>query len=114
MTASLVGISLSVAAGEGYYIPVGHTNGTQLSSEQVLSALRNPLTDAHIPKIGHHLKYDFIMLVRHGVRVAPLAFDTMVAEFVLDPGSRSLGLKNMAAAKRRPHTLLRMLKPHCV
>ena len=50
-------------------------------------------------KIGHHLKYDFIMLVRHGVRVTPLAFDTMLAEWVLDPGSRTLGLKNMAAAR---------------
>jgi len=99
MTASLVGISLAVVAGEGYYIPVGHKAGTQLSIEQVLSTLRNPLTDAHIPKIGHHLKYDFIMLVRYGVRVTPLVFDTMLAEWVLDPGSHNLGLKNMAAVR---------------
>ena len=99
MTASLVGISLAVEAGTGYYIPVGHKAGTQLSVEQVLSALRGPLTDPRIPKIGHHLKYDFIMLARHGVRVAPLAFDTMLAEWVLDPSSRNLGLKNMAVAR---------------
>ena len=99
MTASLVGISLAVQAGEGYYIPVGHNAGTQLPLEQVISALRKPLTAAGIPKIGHHLKYDFIMLVRHGVRVAPLVFDTMLAEWVLDPSSRNLGLKNMAEAR---------------
>ncbi len=99
MTASLVGISLAVEAGTGYYIPVGHAVGTQLSVEQVLSTLRAPMTDPHIPKIGHHLKYDFIMLARHGVRVAPLAFDTMLAEWVLDPNSRNLGLKNMALAR---------------
>ena len=85
--------------GEGYYIPVGHKAGTQLPLEQVLSALRDPLTDARIPKIGHNLKYDFIMLARHGLRVAPLAFDTMVAEYVLDPGSRNLGLKTMAEVR---------------
>ena len=96
MTASLVGISLAVAPGEAYYIPVGHKSGEQLSIEQVLSVLRNPMTDASIPKIGHHLKYDFIMLVRYGVRVSPLAFDTMLAEWMLDPSSRNLGLKNMA------------------
>jgi DNA polymerase-1 len=39
------------------------------------------------------------MLARHGIRAAPLAFDTMVAEFVLDPNSRNLGLKNMAAVR---------------
>ena len=99
MTASLVGISLAVAPGQGYYIPVGHRAGSQLPLEKVLSALRPPLTDARIPKIGHNLKYDFIMLARHGLRVAPLAFDTMVAEYVLDPGSRTLGLKNMAQVR---------------
>ena len=99
MTASLVGISLATKTGEGYYIPVGHNSGTQLPLEQVVSALRRPLMDAHIPKIGHHLKYDFIMLARYGIRVAPLSFDTMVAEWVLDPGSRNLGLKNLAGVR---------------
>ena len=99
MTARLVGISLAVAEGRGYYIPVGHDIGKQLPLEQVTSALRPAMTDARIPKIGHHLKYDFIMLARHGIRVAPLGFDTMVAEWVLDPGSRNLGLKNLAAAR---------------
>jgi DNA polymerase-1 len=99
MTASLVGISLAVKEGQGYYIPLGHNAGTQLPLELVISAIRHPLTDPHIPKIGHHLKYDFIMLARYGIRVAPLTFDTMVAEWVLDPGSRNLGLKNLSAAR---------------
>ena len=99
MTASLVGISLAVEPGQGYYIPVGHKAGAQMPLEQVLSALRNPLTDVRIPKTGHNLKYDFIMLARHGLVVAPLAFDTMLAEYVLDPGSRSLGLKTMSEVR---------------
>jgi DNA polymerase-1 len=99
MTAELVGISLAVREGEGFYIPVGHRAGTQLPLEQALSALRAPLTDARIPKIGHHIKYDFIMLARYGIRVSPLGFDTMLAEWVLDPNSRSLGLKAMSAAR---------------
>ena len=99
MTASLVGISLAVAPGEGFYIPVGHKSGAQLPLEQVLSALRSPMTDPGIPKIGHNLKYDFIMLARQGLRAAPLSFDTMLAEFVLDPGSRNLGLKTMSEVR---------------
>ena len=99
MTARLVGISLAVVPGEAYYIPVGHKAGEQLSIEQVISVLRKPMTDASIPKIGHHLKYDFIMLVRYGVRVTPLAFDTMLAEWMLDPSSHNLGLKNMAEVR---------------
>jgi DNA polymerase I len=99
MTASLVGISLAVKEGAGYYLPVGHKEGKQLPLEQVIGALRQPLTDAGISKVGHHSKYDFIMLARHGLRVAPIVFDTMVAEWVLDPNSRNLGLKNLAGAR---------------
>ncbi|MBU2610257.1 MAG: DNA polymerase I, partial [Chloroflexi bacterium] len=105
MSADLVGISLAVRTGEGFpptggfYIPIGHRSGAQLPLEQVLSALRSPLTDSRIPKIGHNLKYDAIMLARQGLFVLPLSFDTMIAEWVIDPSSRNLGLKNLAAAR---------------
>ncbi len=99
MTARLVGISLAVKAGEGYYIPVGHNTGKQLPLEKVIAALRGPMTDAGIPKIGHHLKYDFIMLARNGLRAEPLGFDTMIAEWVVDPSTRHLGLKDMSEVR---------------
>jgi DNA polymerase I len=99
MTAALVGISLATQEGTGYYIPLGHKSGQQLPLEQVLSALREPMAEASIPKVGHHIKYDFIMLARYGIRPTPLAFDTMIAEWLLDPNSRNLGLKNLAAAR---------------
>jgi DNA polymerase I len=99
MTAGLVGISLAVREEEGWYIPVGHRQGAQLPLEQVLATLRGPMTDARIPKVGHHLKYDFIMLARFGLRVSPLGFDAMLAEWMLDPDSRNLGLKNLASAR---------------
>ena len=63
LRADLVGISLAVGPGEGYYIPVGHTTGEpQLPLEQVIDALRPALTDPKIPKIGHNLKYDMLVL----------------------------------------------------
>lgn len=98
MQAILVGISLAVEEGSGYYIPVGHATDDypQLPLQQVLEALRDPLTNPGIPKAGHNLKYDFILLARHGLRVAPLAFDTMIAEWLVNPNSRNLGLKNLA------------------
>ena len=54
------------------------------------------LTDPKIPKIGHNLKYDCLVLRNHGLEVSPLAFDTMIAAWVLEPDSRRLGLKKMA------------------
>jgi len=99
MQAELVGISLAVREGQGYYIPVGHVNGKNLPVDDVIQALREPMTNPKIGKAAHNAKYDFIMLARYGIRVAPLTFDTMIAEFVVDPGSRNLGLKNLAFAR---------------
>jgi DNA polymerase-1 len=98
MKAELVGISLAVEEGRAYYIPVGHTNPSeqQLPLAQVLDALRGPLTAPHIPKVGHNLKYDFVILAKLGLHVTPLSFDTMIAEWLINPISRNLGLKNLA------------------
>lgn len=98
MQAELVGISLAVAPGEGYYIPVGHIEGAgeQLPLAEVVNALKGPLSDPTIKKIGHNLKYDVTVLSLHGMSVAPLSFDTMIAEWLVDPASRNLGLKNLA------------------
>ncbi len=99
MKAEIVGISLAVKEGEGYYIPVGHHAGNNLPLEKVLSALREPLTNLKIGKIAHNAKYDYIVLAKYGLVVTPLIFDTMLAEFIVDPSSRNLGLKNLAFAK---------------
>ena len=96
MQAELVGISLAVNEGAGYYIPVGHHEGDQLQLDTVIEALRGPLTNVAIPKAGHNLKYDFVMLARNGLRVTPLSFDSMLAEWLINPDSRNLGLKNLS------------------
>ncbi|HPH96966.1 MAG TPA: DNA polymerase I [Anaerolineaceae bacterium] len=96
MRADLVGISIACKEGEGYYIPVGHIQGQQLPLAQVIEALRGPLTDPAVEKIGHNIKYDVLVLSRNGIQVRPLSMDTMIAEWLVDPGSRNLGLKNLA------------------
>jgi DNA polymerase I len=98
MRAALVGISLAVQPGEGYYIPVGHRSSpdSQLPIPAILEGLRGPMTDPKIPKIGHNLKYDYLILSRYGLDVTPLTLDTMIAEWLIDPASHNLGLKNMA------------------
>jgi len=96
MQAELVGISLAVEPTRGFYIPVGHNTGTQLPRETVLNALRPALTAPNIGKIAHNAKYDYVMLARYGIHVAPLTFDTMIAEWLRDPNSRNLGLKRLA------------------
>lgn len=97
--AELVGISISLQSGQGYYIPVGHHTGEQLSLDEVITALAPSLQNAGIEKVGHNIKYDYIVLARHGLRMSPLTFDNMIAEWVIDPSSRNLGLKNLAEVR---------------
>src|SRR5438132_2041222 len=108
MRADLVGMSLALAPGRSWYLPFAHVapdgelaggtaprNLPPLSSE-ALAPLRELLADPRVPKAGHNLKYDWLVLRRAGVELAGVSFDSMLASFVLDPGRRSHALDELA------------------
>ena len=82
MWASLVGISFSWAAGQGRYVPTPLPDGT--ATEAVLDVLR-PAFSRDVPRVGQNVKYDLLVLLRHGLRVAGPFFDTMVAHYLIAP-----------------------------
>ena len=101
--ANIVGMSFAMGEGEAYYVPVGHLRdtageepGPQLPVAEALEILRPVLTDPTVGKVGHNAKFDMITLARHGVWVEGLRYDTMVAAYLLNPGRRGLGLKDLA------------------
>jgi DNA polymerase-1 len=96
MQAELVGIALATNGDIGYYVPVGHQSGKQLPLKTVIDALRPPLTNPNVPKYAHNAAYDMVVMQRYGIEVAPVTFDTMIAEWLRDPISKHLGLKNLA------------------
>ena len=73
----------------------GHTPN-QLPLNTVIAALHPALTNPQIAKVAHNAAFDLVVLRRYGIDVSPIPFDTMIAEWVSDPGSRNLGLKNLA------------------
>jgi len=98
--AELVGISLTGHAGEAWYIPVRAPAGEPALSLEAIRHHLGPLfADPAIPKQGHNLKYDLKILRRAGLPLEGLAFDTMLAEWVINPDSPNLGLKNLAWAR---------------
>ncbi len=99
MQARLVGLSFSLTPGEAWYIPVGHNYlgaPEQLSLDLVLERLQPVLANQNIEKIGQNIKYDWMVLRRHGVNVAGINFDTMVASYLISPGKRAHGLDQIA------------------
>jgi DNA polymerase-1 len=96
--ADLVGVSLSIGAGQACYIPLGH-GGTDMFAEKpvqidrdvALARLKPLLESDAVLKVGQNAKYDLNVLARFGIHVAPLD-DTMVMSFDLDAGRSEEGI----------------------
>jgi DNA polymerase-1 len=91
MVAELVGLSFSVAPGEGAYIPLTHRYAgvpAQLATATVLARLRPWLEDAGRAKVGQNAKYDRHVLANHGVTVRGVAHDTLLESYVLQSHQR--------------------------
>ena len=103
--ADLVGVSLATAPGRACYIPLSHRGGEdlfgggllpgQLSWEAVQARLKPLLENPSVLKIGQNVKYDWLVLARHGIEVRPFD-DTMLISYVLDAGKGSHGMDELA------------------
>ena len=99
MRAELVGISISTQAHRGVYIPVGHRYigaPVQLPLETVIETLQPVLEDPTLLKYGQNIKYDMIVLSHYGIHLQGVAFDSMIASYVLNPSKRSHKMDNLA------------------
>jgi len=99
MQAKLVGLGIAWTPQQAAYIPVAHSEGEQLSWEAVVAALHPFFGDANLSKVAHNAKYDLTVLRRHGLDVAGTIDDTLLMAWLLDPASRSLGLKALAESE---------------
>ena len=103
----LVGLSFATAPGRSWYLPFAHRaregefdnvpprNLPPLESD-ALADVRAVLADPAVRKAGHDIKGAWIALARAGIQLAGVAYDSMVASFVLDPGNRSHALEDLA------------------
>ncbi|CAN5889323.1 DNA polymerase I [soil metagenome] len=112
----LLGIALAVESGRAWYLPLRHreagmleleglgmsVSGRSIShnlpplSDDRMRILVDLLEDAAVEKVGHDVKQDLLRLRRSGVTLRGLAFDAMIASYVLDPGRREHGLDALA------------------
>ena len=115
-SADLIGLSLAASVAEVWYLPFGHREPSRDLFEAPMNTepakapvynlaaitsadcapVRQLLEDRSVPKAGHNLKYDVQVLRRAGIEVAGLAYDSMLASFVLDPSRRSHGIDALA------------------
>lgn len=86
--AQVIGTSISFKSGEGYYV----TRELLDSSAE----LKKVLQSGAVAKVGHNLKYDFLTFGNANIKLSPLSFDTMIASYLLNAGTRQHGLDSLA------------------
>ena len=82
--AKLLGISLCFKEKEAYYI-----NVAPAERKNWLQKLKPILEEDKIKKNCHHFKFDLSILKKSGINLQPASFDTMIASYLLNPGSRA-------------------------
>jgi DNA polymerase-1 len=99
MLAHLVGLSFAVNPHQAFYIPCNHSYlgaPQQLNLQETLQRLKPVLEDSKIKKIGQNIKYDWMVLLRHGINLEGVVFDTMLASYLLNPSKRAHNLDQIA------------------
>jgi DNA polymerase-1 len=118
LLARLVGMSFCVSEKIAWYLPMRNSSNIVFEPQPDLFSTHNPVSpdnnywtlDPFSPKfepivmalqrkdvelIAHNAKYDLALLRQHGVNINKPVYDTMLAQFVAEPGSQ-VGLKALA------------------
>jgi DNA polymerase-1 len=100
VSCELVGLSFCASEGEGWYVPVNAQAGEawalhpQSQGARDLLALLNR-SPAQLA--AHNAKFDLGVLQQHGLPITRAVFDTLIAEFAIEPFKRGgHGLKALA------------------
>ncbi|MBT4722265.1 DNA polymerase I, partial [Candidatus Falkowbacteria bacterium] len=79
-TDKLLGISFCWKDGEAYYLD---------AKKSFVDKLKPVFANEKIKKIAHNMKFDVKFLMMNGIEVRGIYFDTMIASYLLNPGTRT-------------------------
>ncbi|HEY3380955.1 MAG TPA: DNA polymerase I [Vicinamibacterales bacterium] len=99
VTAEIVGIAVATGARQARYVPLAHhalDGGPQPDRRAALDVVKSVLEDPAVLKVGHDLKADAVVLARYGIAMRGLAFDTMLASYLLDATRSAHSLEDNA------------------
>jgi DNA polymerase-1 len=92
----IIGYAFCWQAGQAYYLPLRAPAGEKVLSEaQVRQTIQPILEDPNIAKVNHNIKFDLKMLQAHGITLAGIAGDSMIAHYLLEPGAHNHGLDQL-------------------
>ncbi len=107
--ANTVGMSFAWEKHEAYYVPVPPD---KQEAQAVVERFRKVFEDPAIAKVAQNLKYDLLVLEKHGVRVQGTLHDTMIAHYLLQPELRhNMDYMAETLLKYRPVSITELIGP---
>ncbi len=91
-----IGCAVALDESDIHYVPLEHASGSNCPSSLFSEHLRSVLESSGILKFGHNLKSEIHAARIRGIALQGLAFDCMIAAYVLDPGRRDYGCATLA------------------
>ncbi|WP_074350678.1 DNA polymerase I [Proteiniborus sp. DW1] len=90
---NILGVGIRVLEKSSYY--VDFTEGG-INSEDFFNVFKDILEDDKIKKIGHNIKEEIIVSLRHKVDIQGIKFDSMIGQYLLNPSQSDYSLKKLA------------------
>ncbi len=96
MLSDLVGFSVAWEKGKAAYVPVGHKGASNLDPSEVSKFVRKVFENEEIVKVGHNIKFDYLVFLKEGWRIKGKLFDTLIASYLLNPQKKSHSLDSLS------------------
>lgn len=97
LKAELSGFSFSYEEKKAYYLPLVAGGKEVVPLDEVIAVLKEYFSSGRLSIVGQNLKYDIAILDRYGVSDVRIAFDTMIAAWLIDSNAGVYNLDELAS-----------------
>ncbi|MBM3886459.1 DNA polymerase I [Candidatus Dependentiae bacterium] len=96
---TMIGMSFCIEASQAFYLPFGHPDSDankNLDVKKTLHLLKDTLENPNHHKVLHHAKFDEHVLLRYGIKLQGVVFDTLIAANLVKENWPTINLKDLS------------------
>lgn len=94
-SAGLVGVSMSLEAGSGVFLPAEYPAGQEYTEQELIALLKPLLENPEVKKIGQNVKFEVEVFSARGIELRGIGFDTMLAAYLINPTRAKINLESL-------------------
>lgn len=90
---SILGVGIRPSEQTNFYIDF---EDGDIKIEDFFDSFKEVLEDEKVEKLGHNIKEEKLVILRYGIDLMGIAFDSMIGQYLLNPSQNDYGLKILA------------------